>query len=429
VNTNSINNTPHRRDWLAETIQLAAATGTAMGSATVLGLPSTRAAAPSDTIRLGVLGSGGRARHLMRSLIKVPGLKIVALADVRDDSIATTKEHLETIAPGSTRELFITRDFRDILDKKDIDAVLIGAADHWHAPMTIAACKAGKDVYVEKPLTHDPAEGKALIEAGAASKSVVQVGMQQRSMPHILRAGELIREGRIGKVHKVHLSWNRNQPRFTKDIPKIPLSGVDWKAFLGTAPSQEYDPYKMVHWRWFWDFGGGIFTDLMVHWIDVAHGLLNLTEPQSAASQGNFVKAEGIWETPDSVQTLLAYPGGVTAHFEGTFSNARFGAMITFMGTEGSIYCDRGAMQVIPDPGKTIKAEEIILGKGRRGADFYDQPDGEMIHILDWIKAVRERKQPSAPLQAGIDAAFAAHMANRSLRENRIVTHKARTPE
>ncbi len=414
--------TIHRRDWLADTLQLAAASS----AATVLGLPSTRAAAPSETIRLGVLGAGGRSRHLMRSLVNIPGLKIVALADVRDDALATTKAHLETLAPGSTRDLLIVKDFRKILDRADIDAVLIGAADHWHAPMTIAACKAGKDVYVEKPLTHDPAEAKALLDAGAKSKSIVQVGMQQRSMPHILKAGELIREGRIGKVHKVHLSWNRNQPRFTKDIPQIPLASVDWKSFLGSAPEQEYDPYKMVHWRWFWDFGGGIFTDLMVHWIDVAHGLLDLSEPLSAASQGNFVKAKGIWETPDSVQTILEYPGGVTAHFEGTFSNARFGAMITFMGTEGSIYCDRGAMQVIPDPGKSIKAEELILGKGRRGADFYDQPDGEMIHILNWIKAVRERNQPSAPLQAGIDAAFAAHLANKSLREKQIATNTPR---
>ena len=293
--------TIHRRDWLADTLQLAAASS----AATVLGLPSTRAAAPSETIRLGVLGAGGRSRHLMRSLVNIPGLKIVALADVRDDALATTKAHLETLAPGSTRDLLIVKDFRKILDRADIDAVLIGAADHWHAPMTIAACKAGKDVYVEKPLTHDPAEAKALLDAGAASKSIVQVGMQQRSMPHILKAGELIREGRIGKVHKVHLSWNRNQPRFTKDIPKITLASVDWKSFLGSAPEQEYDPYNMVHWRWFWDFGGGIFTDLMVHWIDVAHGLLDLTEPLSAASQGNFVKAKGIWETPDSVQTIL----------------------------------------------------------------------------------------------------------------------------
>ena len=399
-----------RRDMLAATTLAA-----------VQGLATTRAASSADTIRLAVLGSGGRARHLMRSLVKVPGLELVALADVRDDQVATTRGHLRDIASAKA-EIPATKDFRTLLDSKDVDAVLIGAPDHWHAPMTIAACQAGKHVYVEKPLTHDPAEATALLKAQTNSKSICQVGMQQRSMPHILKAGELIRSGAIGKVHKVHLTWNRNSARFKKDIPAIAQNSVDWRAFVGAAPGQAYDPYKMVHWRWFWDFGGGIFTDLMVHWIDVAHALLDLKAPTSAASVGNFINAEGVWETPDSVQTLLSYPGGVTAYFEGTFSNARHGAMITFMGTEGSIYCDRGRMELVPDPGKTIKPVELILGQGRRGADFYDQPDGELLHITDWVAALRAGKQPSAPLEAGITAANAAHLANRSLREKRMVT-------
>ncbi|MFM8930735.1 MAG: Gfo/Idh/MocA family protein [Gemmataceae bacterium] len=385
------------------------------------GLSLARPVSAADTIRLAVLGSGGRARHLMRSVVKLPGLELVALADVRDDQVATTRGHLRDIAPAKV-EMPAVKDFRALLDRKDIDAVLIGSPDHWHAPMTIAACQAGKHVYVEKPLTHDPREAKALLDAQAASKSICQVGMQQRSIPHIVQAGELIRSGAIGRVHKVHLSWNRNTARFKKEIPAIAEHSVDWRAFVGGAPGQAYDPYKMVHWRWFWDFGGGIFTDLMVHWIDVAHALLDLKAPVGAASVGTFINAEGVWETPDSVQTLLSYPGGVTAHFEGTFSNARHGAMICFMGTEGSIYCDRGRMELIPDPNKPVKPRELVLGQGRRGADFYDQPDGELLHLTDWVRAVRAGTQPSAPLEAGITAANAAHLANRSLREKRMVT-------
>jgi hypothetical protein len=125
----------------------------------------------------------------------------------------------------------------------------------------------------------------------------------------------------------------------------------------------------------------------------------------------------------------LSYPGGVTIHFEGTFANARHGAMICFMGTEGSIYCDRGAMQLIPDPGKSIQPQEWILGKGRRGADFYDVPDGEMLHLTNWIEAVRSRKEPSAPIKTGIEAAFAAHLANMSLRGDRIATNPSQNPK
>ena len=397
-----------RRDWLA-----------ASTVAAVQGLATGRATAAADTLRLAVLGSGGRARHLLRSVVKIPGLDLVAIAEVRDDQVATTRKHLTDIAPAKA-DIPASRDFRALLERKDIDAVLIGSPDHWHAPMTIAACQAGKHVYVEKPLTHAPSEAKALRAAQAASKSICQVGMQQRSMPHIQKAGELIRSGAIGKVHKVHLTWNRNSARFKKDLPPIALQSVDWPAFVGSAPRQAYDPYKMVHWRWFWDFGGGIFTDLMVHWSDVAHALLNLQAPVGAASVGSFINAEGVWETPDSVQTLLTYPGGVTAHFEGTFSNARHGAMITFMGTEGSIYCDRGRMELIPDPNKAVKPQEMILGTGRRGADFYDQPDGELLHLTDWLQAIRAGKQPSAPLEAGITAANAAHLANQSLRSQRM---------
>src|SRR5262249_40252757 len=161
-------------------------------------------------------------------------------------------------------------------DRKDIDAVVIGTPDHWHVRMTVDACAAGKDVYVEKPLTHDLAEGKEVIEAQNRHQRIVQVGTQQRSMPHISKAGELLRQGRGGRVVKVHMSWNRNSERVRRGPLNIDPKSLDWKAFLGGAREQPFDEYRFRNWRWFWDFGGGIFTDLMVHWVDVAHWLLDL---------------------------------------------------------------------------------------------------------------------------------------------------------
>ena len=145
--------------------------------------------------------------------------------------------------------------------------------------MAVDALAADKDVYVEKPLTHKPEEGKTILEAQSKSKRIVQVGMQQRSMPHIAKARELIQKGRIGKIYKVHLTWNRNQDRVQKKPLSIDPKTVDWKAFLGDAPDQPFDEYRFRNWRWFWDFGGGVFTDLGVHWIDVAHWLLDLDHP------------------------------------------------------------------------------------------------------------------------------------------------------
>src|SRR5262249_48915486 len=155
---------------------------------------------------------------------------------------------------------------------------------HWHVPMTVEAVAAGKDVYVEKPLTHSAEEGKTVLDAVRKHKRVVQVGTQQRSMPHIVKAKQLVADGKLGKVHKARLTWNRNADRARRGPLGVDPKAVDWPAFLGSAPKQKFDAYRFRHWRWFWDFGGGIFTDLMVHWIDVAHWFLDLKAPLSAVS-------------------------------------------------------------------------------------------------------------------------------------------------
>src|SRR5690606_34340711 len=152
----------------------------------------------------------------------------------------------------------------------------------WHVPMAVDACQARKDVYVEKPLTHDVAEGQRIIDAQNQYKRIVQVGMQQRSMPHFQKGLEIIRAGKLGTIHKVHLTWNRNSARGKKVSYGIDPKSVDWKQFLGSAPEQPFDEYKFRNWRWFWDFGGGILTDLMVHYIDVANWYLDLDHPETA---------------------------------------------------------------------------------------------------------------------------------------------------
>ncbi|MSR31777.1 MAG: Gfo/Idh/MocA family oxidoreductase [Gemmataceae bacterium] len=373
-------------------------------------------ASANETIRVGCIGTGGRCRHLLKSLVTLPNIQVASFADIRKDSL----QQARALAPKAVEY----SDYRKLLDDKSIDAVLIASPDHWHVPMTIDAVAAGKDVYVEKPLTHSLEEGEKVIRAVRQSKRVVQVGTQQRSMPHIQKARQAILEGAIGKVHRVHMSWNRNADRIRKDSSQIKPGDVDWKAFLGTARSQPFDDYRLRNWRWFWDFGGGIFTDLMVHWVDVAHWVLALESPLQAASLGTMVKAKDVWETPDMVQTILMYKDGIQMHFEGGFANARHGARIEFMGTEGTVYVDRGRFEIIPDWNKAIKAKDLILGTGRRGADFYDKPEGEKVHLEDWILAMREKRDPASPVEAGVHAANAAHLANISLRTEKLAVWK-----
>ncbi|HEY1377322.1 MAG TPA: Gfo/Idh/MocA family oxidoreductase, partial [Gemmataceae bacterium] len=347
-------------------------------------------------------------RALMKALAKVPDVRIAAVCDVWDTSL---NEGRKLAADGA----FTTKRYQDVLDRKDIDAVVIGAPDHWHSRLTIAACEAGKDVYVEKPLTHAASEGRAVVEAQNRHNRIVQVGTQQRSMPQYQKARDMVKAGRLGHVHKAHLTWNRNTERMRRTRFNIDPKTVDWKTFLGTAPEQPFDEYRFRNWRWFWDFGGGIFTDLMVHQIDIVHWVLGLEHPTQALATGSDLFSKGVWQTPDSVQALLTYPSGLTVYFEGTFSNARNGEMIELMGTDATLYLDRGRYELHPERNKG-SYEELVIGSGPRGRDFYDKPDGELLHLTNWVECVRTRAKPVAPAEAGVSAANAAHLANAALR-------------
>ena len=243
-------------------------------------------------------------------------------------------------------------------------------------------------------------------------------------MPHIQAARELVQTGKIGKVLKVKMSWNRNADRVKRFPLGVDPKAVDWTAFLGTAKKQPYDEYRFRNWRWFWDFGGGIFTDLMVHWIDVAHWVLDVDHPLKAVSLGEYVNAKDVWETPDTVQTVLAYPGNVQMHFEGTFSNARNAARIEFLGTDATLYVDRGRYELIPEKNRKIEPQQMILGSGPIGADFYDKPDGELLHLTNWIDCIRSRKKPASPAESGVSGAGAAHLANIALRTGQTAEWK-----
>ncbi len=384
---------------------------TAAAAATLVAPASVQSA--SETLNIGLIGTGGRCRRLMQSLGKIAGVRLVQLCDIYEG-------HLNLAKPLADPRTTTTRRYQDVLENKSLDAVLIAAPDHWHAPMTRDALDAGKDVYVEKPLTHKLEEGPMLLEASKKHpKAIVQVGTQQRSMPQFAKGREMFRQGKLGKVFKVHMTWNRNVDRIRKTPLNIDPKKVDWKAFLGNAPARDFDEYRFRNWRWFWDFGGGLFTDLMVHWLDVAHWILDLDHPTRATSVGHHFASAGVWETPDTVQTFLTYPDGLQIHFEGTFSNAREGAHVVFMGTDASLYLDRGRLELLPERGKG-QTEEIILGTGPRGRDFYDTPDGEMLHLQQWVDCIRSRQQPSAPIAGGVSSASAAQLANKALRTGQV---------
>ena len=387
-----------RRDFLG-------AAAVAAGAAKALAYPA------SETVNIGCIGTGGRCRALMRSLSGVPGTRIAAVCDIWDDALGQARE---IAGPGA----FATKDYHELLGRGDVDAVLIGSPDHWHVPMTVDACEAGKDVYVEKPLTHDLDEGDAVIRAQNDRKRIVQVGTQQRSMPQFARAREILQAGKLGTIHKVHMTWNRNRTAPRPRSYDIDPSELDWSQFLGNAPRQPFDPYRFRNWRWFWDFGGGILTDLMVHWIDAVNWLLDLPDPAMATTIGDTFAMDR-WEAPDTIQTLLRYPEKqVQVYFEGTFVNQRNKAMIEIMGTKGTMYLDRGRCEIHPEPGSGLTAEDFSPGTGERGADF--DVDGGTRHLQNWIDAVRSREKPNTPAEEGVRACVSAHLANLAFRTGQV---------
>lgn len=389
---------------------------TAAGLA-AFGVPAVNVLGANEKLNIGLIGTGGRCQHLMRALARIPDARMGALCDVYDG-------HLDQARKLADSQAFTTKHYPELLSRKDIDAVLIASPDHWHVPMTIDACAAGKDAYVEKPLTHNLAEGTAVIQAQNKHQRIVQVGTQQRSMPQFEKAREIVRSGQLGDIHKVHLTWNRNTDRARKGPQGVDPKKLDWKAFLGNAPDQPFDEYRFRNWRWFWDFGNGILTDLMVHFIDVVHWYFDVDHPLTATTIGDNYTSKGIWQTPDSIQTLLVYPNNVQVYFEGTFCNARNGAMLEFMGSNATLYLDRGRYEIHPERNRG-KYEEWVLGNGKRGADFYDKPDGELLHLTNWIECIKSRKKPNAPAEAGVSAASAAHLGNQAFRSGQVAHWKS----
>jgi predicted dehydrogenase len=393
-----------------------------LGAVLVGGVESARGYAANDTIHVACLGTGGRCRHLMERLAKIPNVRLVGVADVWD-------HHLELgrrLADGSA---VVDKDYHRLLDRSDVDAVLIGSPDHWHVQMTVDACGAGKDVYVEKPLTHALDEGARVIDAQNRNGRIVQVGTQQRSIPHLIEARELARSGVLGQIHKIQLTWNRNVDRWDRSQPKIDEKSVDWQAFLGSAPKQPYDSYRFRNWRWFWDFGGGIFTDLMVHWIDTAYWILDMHPPEAATSIGDHFRTEGLWETPDTVQTLLRYSQDrLQAHFEGTFVNHHNRAMLEIMGDRATLYLDRGRYELLPERHRGVEAREKIAGQGERGLDFFPEVDCGMFHLSNWVSCIRSRERPNCPAEEGVRSAAAAHLANIALRTGQTALWQDHVP-
>src|SRR5437764_9250465 len=296
-------------------------------------LASTRVLGANDTLLVGAIGTGGRMNDLLNAADKAGNYQLAAVCDVYAPRRDAMKERSKGLAAVHT-------DYRELLEQK-LDAVIIASPDHWHVRMAVDAIAAGKDVYLEKPVTHTIEEGATLTRAVRSSKQVLQCGMQQRSWAHFRDAVDLIQAGSLGRVVQVRTYWWQN---YHTNWPMKPVDqqGLDWKAWLGSAPEQSFTDEKFSHWRWFWNFGGGAMTDLFTHWIDVVHWAMKVDQPRHAQMLADKYVFEA-WDCPDTIQAAFRYPG-FDVVYEGMMNSSIDYGGIELRGTDATIKIDRGCL-------------------------------------------------------------------------------------
>jgi predicted dehydrogenase len=299
---------------------------------------------------------------------------------------------------------------------KDIDASIIGSPDHWHVQMTIDAVQAGKDVYVEKPLSHSIEEGERCVTAVSASKRIVQVGYQQRSWDHFRVARDLIASGRLGKIPLILISWYQPYERFLATPPNISPGKVDWKLFLGSAPDQPFDALRCQQWRWFWDFGGGHLTDLCSHYGDVVNWAMNVTLPENAVAAGHNNHLPQ-FQCPDTINCAWHYKQGFDVAYNGSLIGNLDGGNLVFRGANAMMKLNRDGFAIYPEGGvafeKTNYPEPELQMRSLK--------DGGPAHVRNFLDCVRSRNRPNAPVDECVNAANAAHMGNLALRRGTTV--------
>jgi len=384
----------------------------------------------NDRVNIGVIGCGGRGRLLANLLREIPNVDFAAVCDVYDPQAEAAKAW----AGPPCRSY---RDFRKLLEQKDVDAVVIATPDHWHAIPTVLACQAGKDVYVEKPLGHTIKEGRAMVEAARRTNRVVQTGTQHRSAPHYREVARIIQSGDLGPVHFVRI-WNylNMSPEGIGRAPDSdPPPGLDWELYLGPAPAVPFNKNRfLVTYRWFWDYGGGMATDFGTHRFDTLHQVMGVDAPVGVtASGGRFALKDGA-ETPDVLQVTFEYPNFVLS-YEASMLNAHgtggrtpgkkyYQARGTddrphgeaFYGTNGALFSDRLGFEVYPEPKPAMGPGSSGGGAARAGFRMERKEasaeDATGLHLKNFIDCVRSRERPAADVEIGHRASIVAHLAN-----------------
>lgn len=399
-----------RREFLkragASALGIAAASKYSIMPSNVLGA--------NEKIVCAAIGIGRQGESNMGDFMRNPEVEMAAVCDVY-------KPHLQRGVERTDGKADAYSDFRRIIERKDIDVVIVSTPDHWHPLIAIYACESGKDVYVEKPLSQNIVEGRRMVEYARRYNRVVQVGTQQRSGEHFLRAAELVRSGKLGKISFVR-TWNYGNS-FPNGIGREPDTApppdLDWNMWLGPAPDVQYNllrwrkPGSWGTFRYFWDYSGGMVTDWATHLIDIVHWAMDVDAPCAVSAHGRKF-LDDAKDTPDMIEIVYEYPGFfMTYTYDDLNSHGleNKGYGIMFHGTNGTLFVDRSGYNVIPEmrgaDGHRVGKMDIIESGGS---------DQHFPHVRNFLDCVKSRKLPISDVEAGHRSTSASILGNIAFR-------------
>ena len=380
-------------------------------------------------VRMALIGGGGRGNQVAEYFVRHPDCQFVAAAEVYKSRLDSTIERLTKAQPGV--KVDASEDYRRILDRRDVDAVLIATPDHWHCPMTIDACAAGKDVYVEKPLSNQIEPAWKAVEAARKYDRVVQMGTQQRQGRAFKEAAEIVRSGALGKVTHVVLQFRGNYG-VPPEPSTPPPAGLNWELFQGPAPRRAFRPGRL-RWRNFYDYGGGLVTDWGVHLVDVAHWYLNADRKAplltSAAAQYVMLDNPERDQCPDAFSISWQYDDFVMSFTNAVAQDWEFGRHGTyFFGPRGSLLVHRAGFEIRPGPSdrnRQAQGTEPLEPRRRPFVDNYDDDPDTIAHAREFLDCVKSRSRPSADIETGYYSSLPTLLAIHAIRDGRSFKYDA----
>jgi predicted dehydrogenase len=425
-----------RRQFIERSVTGATAAGFALGAPAL-----ARSASPNEQVTVGLIGAGIRGLEQMQYILSVKG-NVAVVCDLYDGHFRRAQE-IQANTPT-------TREYREVIERKDIDAVAIATSDHWHAPIAIEAMRAGKDVYIEKPMTHTIPEAVEMAKVSKETGRLVQVGSQSLSMQSTQKAKEWVDAGEIGNIYMVQCEIYRPDPVGAWKYPVPPDASpttIDWDRYLGNAPKRPFDAARFFQFRNWWDYGTGIAGDEYVHLLSRVHYLMNVQYPLSAVANGGIYKWTGDRDVPDIHNTNYDYGKFQVTVSANLVCNFEGGEIVRFFGDKGTVELTEESAKLLPyeeewsfmypleswpkdtkDPFIAAHKNDPTADVGtyhrqphRKQQSMMQQAEGTEDHFRNFFECVKSRKQPVEHVEFGCGTAVACHMANISYREKKRV--------